>query len=305
MRTPSVAALLALLPACGHDHKDSGHDHDHDHDHGDDGTDGADGGGDGGGAPGDATLHLRALAGGADFACGASYPLGGDTLTPTDLRFFLSEVVVWGADGVEVPATFAAEAPFQTADVALVDFEDGTGPCASGTPETWTALALEGAGAGPWEGVGFTVGVPFALNHADAAAAAAPLNTSAMFWSWASGYKFVKIDGVSEGLPTGLSLHLGSTACAADDSGAVTGCDNPNRVAVRLSGGFDPATQAVVLDLDALFAGADLSANTPDTAPVCMSAPNDPDCAPFFANLGLPFGGAPAGEQAVFSVGAQ
>lgn len=297
MRAPPIAALLLFLPACQHKHEDSGHDHDHDH--GADGTDG----GDGGGGLGDAVLSFRAVAAGASFACGASAPMGGDILTPTDLRLFISEVVVWGADGVEVPVPFAPSAPFQTADVALLDFEDGTGPCATGTPDLWTELAIEGAGTGPWEGVGFTVGVPFALNHADAAAAEAPLNTSAMFWSWASGYKFLKIDGVSEGLPTGLSLHLGSTACAADDAGAVTGCDNPNRVAVRLGGGFDPAAQAIVLDLDALFAGADLSANTPDTAPVCMSAPNDPDCAPIFANLGLPFGGAPGGEQAAFAVG--
>ena len=32
----------------------------------------------------------------------------------------------------------------------------------------------------------------------------------------------------------------------------------------------------------------------------CMSDPDDPDCAPIFANLGLPFGDKSAGKQTFF-----
>jgi uncharacterized repeat protein (TIGR04052 family) len=201
---------------------------------------------------------------------------------------------------VAVAAALGAEAPWQDGAVALLDFEDATGGC-EGSGPTNTALAVSGP-AGPWAGLRFTVGVPFDLNHADAATAGAPLNTSAMFWSWASGYKFLKFDGSTAGMPGGLALHLGSTGCAADASGAVTDCAHPNRAVIELVGPIDPETSVVTLDLAALLDGMDLESNTPDTAPGCMSAPNDPECAGPFAQLGLPFGDAsPAGQRA-FSI---
>jgi len=155
--------------------------------------------------------------------------------------------------------------------------------------------------AGDYTGVRFVLGVPFELNHADHVIAPPPLNITSMFWDWNGGYKFFRFDGATTGQPDGMRFHLGSTGCEADADGNVTSCANPNRAEVALEG-FDPDTGLIVADLAGLFEGADLDANTMDTPPGCMGAPIDPDCAPYFDNLGLPFGGSGGGDQSFFSV---
>lgn len=290
MRIPLALLPALLLLACGDkDPEDSGHGHDHEHDDGTDGTSGADG------TAGDASraVTFEARLGGEPFACGEERVVGSSTVSVEDLRLYVNG---FSADGA--PLDLVDEAPWQGGGVALLDFEDG---CRGGTAETRTTVVLSGP-AGDWGDLSFEVGVPFDDNHQDVAVAPSPLNVSSMFWNWNGGYKFLKVDGASAGLPTGFSVHLGSTGCEMDDAGAVTGCANGNRVAVSLPGSFDPDNNRVVLDLDALFEGADLDSNTPDTPAVCMSAPTDPDCAPLFENLGLAFGGAAAGTQTLFSV---
>ena len=49
--------------------------------------------------------------------------------------------------------------------------------------------------------------------------------------------------------------------------------------------------------LASLLAGSDLEHNAPGSPVLCMSDPEDLDCAPIFHNLGLPFGQPPAGVQ--------
>jgi uncharacterized repeat protein (TIGR04052 family) len=153
-----------------------------------------------------------------------------------------------------------------------------------------------------YKAISFTVGVPFEQNHQDAAAAAAPLNSTAMFWSWMGGYKFLKIDGVTTGLPMGHNVHLGSTGCVAGATpNSVASCSTSNRVRVTLQG-FDPEAKAVALDIASLLAGSNLDVNMAMSAPGCMSGATDADCAPIFAKLGLPFGAAAAGVQGAFFV---
>lgn len=310
MRTLTLLAALALLPACHGKHDDSAAAHDHDHEHGDDSADGADGtdgsdgadGTDGGDNVAAIALSFAAVVGAEPFACGQTFDIGGSAFSPIDLRFFVSEPVALLADGGAVPLTVATVDPWQQGEVGLIDFEDATGGCRSGSGPTRQTLEVSGP-AGPWAGLRFTVGVPFDLNHANAATAASPLNTSSMFWGWAAGYIFFKLDGATAGMPTGLSVHVGSTGCEADAGGAVTSCVHPNRAVIELrpEGGFDPDTHEIVLDLATLLGGMDLEANTPDTAPGCMSAPTDPECAAPFGHLGLPFGADEGGAQDAFS----
>ncbi len=55
-------------------------------------------------------------------------------------------------------------------------------------------------------------------------------------------------------------------------------------------------------DIGAVLAGANVDVNAQGTSPGCMSFPNDPDCAPVMAALGLAYGGVPApGPQRLFS----
>jgi hypothetical protein len=80
--------------------------------------------------------------------------------------------------------------------------------------------------------------------------------------------------------------HVGSTGCKGDPIiGEIVSCASPNRVAVNLPG-FDPATQQVVLDVQALVAGIDLN-HDGGGATGCMSNATDPECGAIFENLGI------------------
>jgi uncharacterized repeat protein (TIGR04052 family) len=246
------------------------------------------------------TLSFKARVGTQDFACGQTYQVGSPPTQyqPRDFRLYVHDVVLTTEDGRDAPFVLTDDAVFQRAGVALLDFENKASECSNGTLATHTTLEGTAAG-GHYHRLSFTLGVPFDQNHQDAAAAQAPLNSTAMFWSWMGGYKFLKVDGVTTGLPTGHNIHVGSTACVAGATpNSVASCSNPNRLRVTLD--FDPQSQVVVLDLAALVATANLDTNLAMSAPGCMSAPTDTDCAPIFSKLGLPFGGVAAGPQAFF-----
>ena len=264
------------------------------------------------------TIRFDARVAGQPFACGQRYAgIGASrtTLVPTDLRFYVSEVQLLRADGSVVPVALKADDLWQLADVALVDFEDASGPCRNGTAATHTAIAGD-APAGRYTGLRFTVGVPFALNHGDPTTAPAPLNLTAMFWTWQSGYKFVKFDAAVErpamaqkvamddgggAMPaSGFAFHLGSTACAGESrTAAPSACRNPNRMTVQLDR-FDAASQVIELDLGTLLADARPDVNTPKTSPGCMSFPGDADCRDVLPFLGLAYDGVPAQAQRLF-----
>lgn len=250
----------------------------------------------------DVTIEFEGLVAGQKAECGRTYEGIGTSesaFSLEDFRLFVHDVRVVTADGREVPVALEQDGRWQHEDVALLDFETGGSACPAGNAETNTRLRGTVPEAGPFVGLRFTVGVPFELNHEDVTLAPPPLNTSAMFWSWQSGYKFVRIDGrTDEGAP--FFFHLGSTGCDGDPLvGGVTACARPNRVEVRIEE-FDPEQEKLEVDLAALFAGNDLASDEAD--PGCMSDPEDPDCAPIFERLGLDLGGASAqGEQRVFS----
>ncbi len=54
-------------------------------------------------------------------------------------------------------------------------------------------------------------------NHANPAAALAPLNVGSMFWTWQLGYKFLRLDVRRQDSDTSAwSLHLGSEGCQSN-----------------------------------------------------------------------------------------
>jgi len=236
------------------------------------------------------------------FACGASFDgvgATGTTWTPQDFRLYLSNIQLLDDSGGAVPLDLDATTPWQVEDVALLDFEDGTGGCSNGTAQT-NAVAIGTAPEGAYTGIRFDVGVSEALNHNNAAIAPSPLNLSTMFWGWEGGYKFVRVEGATTGQPEGTLFHLGSTGCSADASGDVYACTSPNRPTIELTG-FDPLATPIQVDLAGLFEGADLDHNADGTPPGCMSVEGDGDCKVPYANLGLAWEDSPAsGSQKVF-----
>lgn len=253
------------------------------------------------------SIPFTAEIGGKAFSCAETYAGLGSTgaeMRALDFRLFVSEAALIKADGSLQPIALEQDGEWQIGDVALLDFEDASGACANGTPGLNTTLrgtVPEGA----YSGLALTIGVPFAQNHQDPTLAPAPLNTTAMFWNWQGGYKFLRIDMAAvDKAPDakGWFLHLGSTQCdATSKTEAPKACKNQNRMVLRFDG-FDPAQNTVVIDPANVVAEADLKVNAPETSPGCMSFPRDADCLTVMGKLGLPYMDQPAGEQALVSV---
>jgi uncharacterized repeat protein (TIGR04052 family) len=250
------------------------------------------------------TIDFKALVGSQTFNCAdtAGYAIGTGTLPwiPKDFRFYVSNVRLVDAAGAEAPVTLDSSF-WQGYGVALLDFEDGTGNCTGGTLETNTAVHGTVA-AGSYVGLKFDMGVPTASNHLNYQAANPPLSNSAMYWSWTTGYKFIKVDGlINRATPFTFNFHLGSTGCALATPGdfSTASCTTLNVPAASFPA-FDAGTQAVAFDIALLFATTNFDTADGGGAPGCMSGATDPECAPIFSRLGLPFGTTPAGSQASF-----
>ncbi len=184
-----------------------------------------------------------------------------------NISFFVSNMVLVSGDS-EVPVRFDSAGPWQDGATALVSF---TGPGG----RTVTGRAAEGE----YDAVVFRLGVPFEHNHGNPLAAAAPLNVPSMFWTWQSGYKFLRVDLGNE-----WSFHLGSTGCLSASAvrPPANACRQPNLARIRLP--VEAAYGGIVLvDLDALHGDVEIA-----MAGNCMEAfAERPGCRRLLARLGL------------------
>lgn len=249
------------------------------------------------------TIRFHATVGTEKFACGKTYEGIGTTrskITPHDFRFYVHNIRLIDENGKAVPLELQQDGKWQLDDVALLDFENATGGCVNGTPDV-NDQVVGHLPAGRYSGLHFTVGVPFNKNHTDLTTQPPPLNLTALNWVWNAGRKFARIDFSSTGLPRGYAIHLGSTGCKPNETQITvpTQCSEPNRPEIELTG-FDPSRDVVIADLAALLKDSNVDSNQEHTAAGCMSAPDDSDCAPLFANFGLPFAGKSAGKQSFF-----
>lgn len=268
------------------------------------------GGGSDGGAPMTVTLRFKATVGDMPFACGTTYTAGktATSVRPRDFRFYVQSVRLIDDHDEEVPVALDDRSPWQTKDVALLDFEDGSAECADGNPDM-NSVVTGTVPAGAYKGIVFVNGVPEALNHVDPLQAPAPLQAGAMTWGWLYGFKFVKAELGATAAPVGDAgvglglLHVGSVGCDNSVDGGdpdfnqppTVSCSQPNRNEVRLDG-FDPAKSTIVADVGAIFAQTDLSLDQQ-----CHSA--DAPCPPMFAAVGLDATtGAKLPTQAVYHV---
>ncbi len=248
------------------------------------------------------TIPFEAEANGQPINCDAQLTglgLQDSTATLKDFRFYVHDLSVVTSLGNTRALTLAANA-WQDADLglALVDFQDRADTCGGDAKDTHTSVTgtvplLPGETV---SSLRFRIGVPADANHQNVATAATPLNLSALFWSWQSGYKFMRLDVAPEGgitrpsdetfTGTTWNLHLGSTGCTGDaQAGEDVTCTRPDRPQVVLDD-FDPATNHVFLDYAALVAQADLTSDEGGPAG-CMSGLTDPECGVIFTALGL------------------
>jgi uncharacterized repeat protein (TIGR04052 family) len=259
-------------------------------------------------SPRPVSIRFAARVGSQPFSCTQSYTgLGttASTATPTEFMMYVSDVRLLTATGTEVPVTLTQDNKWQIENIALLDFaEGGAGTnCSNASPETNLQVVGTVPGGATYTGIKYTLGLPFARNHGDATTAPGPLSATTMFWSWNGGYKFMRLDLRTSGLPTGWFLHLGSTGCTPGGGAAVvpTSCSASNRMTYTLNN-FDAATQTIVADISSLVASSNLDVNQGGPAG-CMSGTADGDCGVLFSAFGLPFNGGPApASQALFRV---
>ena len=284
---------------------------------------------------------------GHEAVCGAAYQGLGNTAQPLRMegfRFYASKLTLENASGT-VPVRLAAKpngTVYQDAErnLALIGHAQG---CDS--PARLRNLTLTGsAPRGEYDRLCFDLGVPFELNHSDVATAPSPLNVTGMSWSWLSGRVFLRFDakvpggdggggghghGKHEGedhgggdgsdgtgtdaeLTQNFFVHLGSTGCSngTGDFGAPpdAACTYPNRPRICLDYAPVAAGHPVIADIAPVIGELDITVNTQDTAPGCMSFPGDPECVTILPQLNLDFALSPnelipRRDQSLFSVG--
>ena len=249
-------------------------------------------GDDGGGSDG-TEIEFQIKVGSAVAACGQTYDnlgSGGDTIEIKDMRMYVSRVRLLDGD-TEIPFELRADGDLQSDRVALLDFEDGTAGCADTGNSTVKTSIVGTVPDGSYTGIAFDVAVPFDLNHGDLAASEPPLDVSEMFWAWAIGHRFLRIDLDVNAGANRWNVHTGSTMCNTPDmmTPPTEECNRPNRVEVVLDG-FTLGSSVVVLDLAPLLADSELTANVDGTAFGCQSFPDDNDeCVNLYPNLGMDF----------------
>ncbi len=268
------------------------------------------------------SINFDLLANGGVAKCGTPISgLGskGTTADLKDARFYVSNINLIDVNGKQVPVTLTAN-DWQNEQVSLISLIDGTGTACGSTTLPTNAVVVGTVPGAAYTGISYEIGVPETLNHSDYAAAAKPLNVAAMAWSWTSGRKFLKLELNPQGgvnvvrtnttttpATTTTSnaatwnLHLGSGGCTTNATTGSYSCTNANRMQVKLAN-FDYTKQKISLDLNALFAGSDLTTDTAGAAG-CMSGTTDDECKAIFNafKIDLPTG-APtsAGVQSVF-----
>jgi len=250
------------------------------------------------------TIQFAGQVNGAPFVCGQSYAAvgtAGTTITPTDFRLYVHDVRLLTAGGQEVPVELNQDGTWQRDNLAMLDFENGQGPCSNGTPATRTVITGEVA-PGQYTGIRFVLGVPFEHNHRDITTAPAPQDLSAMFWAWNSGYKFLRFDHTSPAMPDGWFVHLGSTGCTPTGSPTTpaTACANANRMEYTLTG-FDWKADVIVADVGSLLQNSNVTVDLGGPRG-CMSGTADPECPAIFGQLGLPMGDNNPHHQTFFRV---
>jgi hypothetical protein len=159
-----------------------------------DGGQESDAGGDAGPGRQKVTLRFKGKVGDQELECGRDYPkLGSSEITAAvrDFRFFVQDVRLVTRAGDEVPLQLDDSLPFQSRDVALIDFTNYLGACEQQGDETTNLQITGSVPVGDYTGLVFTNGVPEALNHADPGQSPELLKARQAHWSWVGGYRFV------------------------------------------------------------------------------------------------------------------
>jgi uncharacterized repeat protein (TIGR04052 family) len=214
------------------------------------------------------------------------------------------------SSGDEARVVFDDKSPFQTKDVALLDFTDRQGTCTAGG-ETINTTITGKVAPGDYTGIVFVNGVPETLNHQNLTLAKPPLQDASTNWGWSSGYRFIMtgviVDAADRNaldpgeldagvVSSGANIvHIGAGGCSGTTGAGGFTCTRPYRTRIKLDA-FNPEADTIVADLGKVFEGVDLKDAIDCHGP-------GPECAPAYDALGLNVDtGATVDSQTVFRV---
>lgn len=246
-----------------------------------------------GGGDDKATIELQfaGMVGAEPFDCGSTYKGIGTTPTttavPKDFRLYVSRLELLRSNGDRVELALDQDGKWQHEDVAFLDFEDDTGLCKTGSPETRRVVSGTAPNHDDYVGVSFKLGVPDDKNHLDAATAPPPLNMPSMWWDWAGGYRWAKVEFKSD-MNDPYYFHMGQTDCTGTPVTGIT-CDHPNQGTIEIDG-LDLAKDTIAVDVAALWEQNDLDIQIDymtDFIAGCMAFTPDDECIPMFERIGL------------------
>ena len=259
-------------------------------------------------------IQFAAQVGNKPLSCDAVYEkigTSGTTLELLDFKAYVRNVALVRANGDRYLLVLEQDGRWQretvtTRDgrryretVAMLDFEDGTGTCNTGSPEIRTEVVGLVPDFDDYVGVEFTLGVPPELNHKNVEWAEPPLHLPSMWWSWTNGYRFLRLD-VRSGGNRPYVFHVRADGCTGTPDIGVN-CSAGNQGTIFLEG-FVPGQSRIVFDVAALFAHTDLESSGDgmmDPIAGCLSSADDPECASLLTHVGLGSGPvAPGGTDA-------
>ncbi|WP_158625250.1 MbnP family copper-binding protein [Corallococcus terminator] len=248
-------------------------------------------------------LQFAAQVRGEALGCDASYEkigASGTTLQLLDFKAYVHGVSLVRKSGEKHPLVLEQDGRWQRETVALLDFEDGSGSCNTGSPEMRTEVVGVVPDFDDYTGVEFTIGVPRELNHKNVEWVEPPLDDPSMWWSWTYGYRFLRLD-VRSGGNRSYVFHLRADGCTGTPDIGVD-CNAENQGTFLLTG-FVPGQSRIVFDVAALFAHTDFESSgdgLTDPVPGCLSSADDPECAALLPQVGLGGGPRPTGGADAF-----
>src|SRR5262245_40321481 len=121
-----------------------------------------------------------------DAAVQVRFTVGPGAQSIERLQFYVSSIELSQDGGVARRRELAATPPWQSERAALIDL--------IGRESARNAVLTGRVARATYTGIRFSIAVPFDLNHANPLTASAPLNRAELFWSWQSGYKFLRFE---------------------------------------------------------------------------------------------------------------
>ncbi|WP_367949240.1 MbnP family protein [Hymenobacter sp. BRD128] len=146
----------------------------------------------------------------------------GETFTVSTFKYYISNIKFAKADG----STYAAPGEYHLIDASKA---------------STTSFTISNVPGGSYTGVSFVVGVDSTTTKADPLALAGDLNpANAMYWVWATGHIFLKLEGtVTSASPSkALTCHIGGYR--QPYSAIVTATPSLNGNPLRVSAGQAP-----------------------------------------------------------------